>query len=125
MSGVDVQARIVRGLMLAMPGVTIQRLVPDDLSAPAVVVQQNRAGVFDGVTSTAFLDVKAYAPTRDGAVSLSLEARGAMLGQAARALPDGTGLVDSVAVDSEPVELFYSEDVTLVSGVYRVAVRDV
>ncbi len=124
MSSLDAQARIIGALVPQIAGATVTGRVPDDLFGPALVIQQGRAGGSDGITSTAYLDVKAYHPDRDGAVALAQEARTAILGQAHRVLPDGTGLVDVVAVESEPVEMFYSPDVTLYVGTYRIASRD-
>lgn len=124
MTALDAQARVIQGLIPVIADASVTRLIPDDLSTPAVVVQQGRAGTSDGITSTAYLDVKAYHPTRDGAIALAQEARTAVLGQAHRTLPDGTGLIDTATVESEPVEMFYSPDVTLVVGTYRIASRD-
>lgn len=122
---IDAQARLIQGIAPALGSVPVTGRVPDDLTSPAVVVAQGRAGKFDGITSTAYLDVKCYHPSRDGAVALSRQARAAMLNQAHTAASEaGDQLVDVVAVETEPVEMFYSPDVTLYVATYRIASRD-
>lgn len=124
MSALDAQARIVQGLSVALPDVSVTGRDPEDLPKPAVVVQDGRAGSSDGVTNIAYVQVKIFHPERDAAELLAQSVRAAVLAMSGHALPDGSGLIDLVQVDSEPVQVFHSSDVTEYVASYRVASRD-